>query len=174
MKTKPGKNVDLKAKMIKDYLSPQKCEQFKNIDLKRIELEKTIKHMPLSIERMTVQCKNDIAQCETFNELKEQLNKGKRGGRNKDNNNTNGTNHEDQSPQNSARDVEVDAVAQVASGVGPPNDFSTEREKYLQSKLRLKYHPQQLTYQRAIKANMICKEVGFIDKQAKEAAEAIR
>jgi hypothetical protein len=89
MKTKPGKNVDLKAKMIKDYLSPQKCEQFKNIDLQRIELEKTIKHMPLSIERMTVQCKNDIAQCETFNELKEQLNKGKRGGRNRE------ANHED-------------------------------------------------------------------------------
>jgi len=93
MKTKPGKNVDLKAKMIKDYLSPQKCEQFKNIDLKRIELEKTIKHMPLSIERMTAQCKNDIAQCETFNELKEQLNKGKRGGRNREANNNN--NNED-------------------------------------------------------------------------------
>jgi hypothetical protein len=45
--------------------------------------------MPLSIERMTVQCKNDIAQCETFNELKEQLNKGKRGGRNRE------ANHED-------------------------------------------------------------------------------
>lgn len=140
MKTKPGKNVDLKAKMIKDYLSPQKCEQFKNIDLKRIELEKTIKHMPLSIERMTVQCKNDIAQCETFNELKEQLNKGKRGGRNRE------ANYEDQSPRNSARDVEVDTVAQAAGGVGSVNDFSTEREQYLQSKLRLKYHPQQLTY----------------------------
>ena len=132
--------MDLKAKMIKDYLSPQKCEQFKNIDLKRIELEKTIKHMPLSIERMTVQCKNDIAQCETFNELKEQLNKGKRGGRNRE------ANYEDQSPRNSARDVEVDTVAQAAGGVGSVNDFSTEREQYLQSKLRLKYHPQQLTY----------------------------
>lgn len=132
--------MDLKAKMIKDYLSPQKCEQFKNIDLKRIELEKTIKHMPLSIERMTAQCKNDIAQCETFNELKEQLNKGKRGGRNRE------ANHEDQSPRNSAGDVEVDTVAQAAGEVGSANDFSTEREQYLQSKLRLKYHPQQLTY----------------------------
>lgn len=40
--------------MIKDYLSPNKCEQFKNIDLNRIELEKKIKHMPLSVERMTL------------------------------------------------------------------------------------------------------------------------
>jgi hypothetical protein len=140
MKTKPGKNVDLKAKMIKDYLSPQKCEQFKNIDLQRIELEKTIKHMPLSPERMTVQCKNDIAQCETFNELQEQLNKGKRGGRNRE------ANHGEGSPQNSARELEVDTVAQAAGGVGSATDFSTEREQYLQSKLRLKYHPQQLTY----------------------------
>ena len=49
MKTKPGKNVDIKAKMIKDYLSPEKCDEFKNIDLNRIELEKTIKYMPKSM-----------------------------------------------------------------------------------------------------------------------------
>jgi len=40
----------------------------------------------------------------------------------------------------------MDTVAQAAGGVGSANDFSTEREQYLQSKLRLKYHPQQLTY----------------------------
>lgn len=61
MKIKPSKNIDLKAKMLKDFLSPTRGSQYKDIDLERIELEKTIKHMPMSVERMTIQCKYDIA-----------------------------------------------------------------------------------------------------------------
>ena len=38
--------------------------------MKRVEIEATIKHMPLSLERQTVLCKNDIAQCKNFDELK--------------------------------------------------------------------------------------------------------
>ena len=53
MKIKPSKNLDLKAKMLKDYQGAT-GDQFKNIDIQRVELESQIKHMPLSIGRMTV------------------------------------------------------------------------------------------------------------------------
>ena len=69
MKIKPSKNLDLKAKMLKDYQG-ENGDQFKNIDMERVELEAKIKHMPLSIERMTVQCKNDIAQCSNYQEFR--------------------------------------------------------------------------------------------------------
>lgn len=61
MKIKPSTNLDLKAKILKEYNIAEKQNQFKNIDLERVELEATIKHMPLSVERMTMLCKNDIA-----------------------------------------------------------------------------------------------------------------
>jgi len=38
MKIKPSKNLDLKAKMLKDYQGST-GDQFKNIDLERVELE---------------------------------------------------------------------------------------------------------------------------------------
>lgn len=60
-KQKPSSHIDIKSQMIKDYLDPAKGLQFKNIDLKRIELEKEIKHMKISQDRMIVECKNDIA-----------------------------------------------------------------------------------------------------------------
>jgi hypothetical protein len=75
MKIKPSTNLDLKSKILKEYNLPDKGEQFKNIDQKKMELEATMKHLPLSIERMTMQCKNDIALCENFEELKTQLRK---------------------------------------------------------------------------------------------------
>ena len=74
MKIKPSKNLDLKAKMLKHYQG-EDGGQFKNIDMDRVELESKIKHMPLSIERMTVQCKNDIAQCSNYQEFRSQLKK---------------------------------------------------------------------------------------------------
>ena len=39
----------------------------------RIELEKTVQHMPVSMERMAVECKHDIARCKNYAELKQQL-----------------------------------------------------------------------------------------------------
>lgn len=61
--------------MLKEFLSPQKGDQykFKNIDLDRVEIEKTLKkgYMPVSREKMTIDVKNDVAQCKNFDELKE-------------------------------------------------------------------------------------------------------
>ena len=42
---------------------------------------------------------------------------------------------------------------------------------YYKNKLRLKYHPHQLNFRRANKAQTICEEAGFINKAAKEEAE---
>ena len=66
MKTKPGRNTDFKAKMLKDYLTP-KGKQFRNIDLARVELEENCRHMPVSVERMTLACRQDISHCTTLN-----------------------------------------------------------------------------------------------------------
>lgn len=38
--------------------------------MKKIEIEKSIKQMPMSEERKFVECKIDIAKCKTFGELK--------------------------------------------------------------------------------------------------------
>ena len=79
MKIKPSTNLDLKSKILKEYNIPDKGGQFKNIDSARMQLESTIKHMPMSIERQTMLCRNDIAQCKNLNELKTQLRKNQDG-----------------------------------------------------------------------------------------------
>ena len=56
-------------------MDEEKGEQYKNIDLGRIELEKSIKYMPVSAQRMTIECKDDIGKCKNYNELKGQLTK---------------------------------------------------------------------------------------------------
>ena len=53
--------------MIKEYLDPLKGNKFRHIDLKKAELESTIKYMPLSFDRQTIECKKDIARCDNFN-----------------------------------------------------------------------------------------------------------
>ena len=54
MRINPSKTLDLKAKMLKEYMDPVKSKKFKDIDLARIKLESEVRHMPLSVERMTV------------------------------------------------------------------------------------------------------------------------
>ena len=46
---------------------------FMNVDLKQIELEKSIRHMPVTQERKFHDCRLEIAKCGTFGELKQQL-----------------------------------------------------------------------------------------------------
>ena len=75
-KVRPGHNVDMKATIIRQYLSPR-GNKFRDVDHQKIEIEKNVKYAPVSMDQMTVQCKNDIAQCTTLNQLKDQLNKGK-------------------------------------------------------------------------------------------------
>ena len=65
-----SKNVDIKSKIMRDYMDPEKGKQFKNIDQSIIEIQKNIKHMPISIESIALKCRNDIANCKDFNELK--------------------------------------------------------------------------------------------------------
>lgn len=73
LKTRASAKVDVKTNLLRDYLDPVKGKQYKDIDLARIELEKTVQHMPVSMERMAVECKLDIARCKNFAELKQQL-----------------------------------------------------------------------------------------------------
>ena len=54
-------------------MDPVKGKQFKNIDQSIIEIQKNIKHMPISIESIALKCRNDIANCKDFNELKHSL-----------------------------------------------------------------------------------------------------
>ena len=63
VKTKAKKSLDLKSQMLKEFMSPDKGNQykFKNIDLERVELEATLKHMPMSRERLTVQVKAEVS-----------------------------------------------------------------------------------------------------------------
>ena len=72
VKIKGTNNLDIKAEILRDYMT-DKGDKFKNIDLSRIEIEKSLKHMPISRERMTEQCKSDIAKCRNYNELKSML-----------------------------------------------------------------------------------------------------
>jgi hypothetical protein len=48
IKVKRSKNMDIKSKMLKEYSDPVKGNNFRNIDLERIEKEQQIKHMPIS------------------------------------------------------------------------------------------------------------------------------
>ena len=70
IKVKGSKNMDIKSKMLREYADPVKGRNYRNIDLERIEKEQQIKHMPISQERLTYECKNDIALCKNYNELK--------------------------------------------------------------------------------------------------------
>lgn len=48
IKIKEKKSQDIKTQMLRDYLDVSKGKQYREIDMKRIELEKTVKHMPVS------------------------------------------------------------------------------------------------------------------------------
>jgi hypothetical protein len=75
IRIKPTKELDRKHRLIKEYMKSEVNDQYKKIDLAQIELEKSIKYMPISKEHLTIQCKDDIAQCKNYNELKAQLQK---------------------------------------------------------------------------------------------------
>lgn len=46
------------------------------------------------------------------------------------------------------------------------NDY--EKKKYRNNRLRLRYNPQQLNLSRAIKAQTICEEGGFVNKESRQ------
>ena len=56
VKTKAKKFLDMKSLMIKEFLSPERGNQyiFKNIDLDRVEIGAKIPQMSMGRERMTI------------------------------------------------------------------------------------------------------------------------
>jgi hypothetical protein len=76
IRIKPSKKIDFKSKLLEQYNDQSKGFQYKNLDFKKIEKEKEIKFgMPISWDRMTFECKKDIAVCDNFNILRKQLTK---------------------------------------------------------------------------------------------------
>jgi hypothetical protein len=75
IKIKPAVDNDMKAKIIREYLDPEKRKTYKDIDRAKILAEKAVKYMPKSEISHIQECKDSIAQCTTYSELRTQMTK---------------------------------------------------------------------------------------------------
>ena len=68
-----SKNENIKAEIMRDYMDAKKGARFKSLDLRKVAKEKEITNMPMSQERRTFECMQEIQRCRNFHELKSKI-----------------------------------------------------------------------------------------------------